>query len=79
MEKELLKSHAMAELLSVSPRGLANLKRQGMPYQQVLGVCWYNPTRVYEWLAQFERSGIPGKRYQRNPAVLKPDGMEQKE
>jgi hypothetical protein len=72
MEHELVRSHRMAERLEVSVRGLANLKKLGMPYTQVLGVTWYSPAKVYKWLSQFERNGAPGKRHHRAPAVLEP-------
>jgi hypothetical protein len=71
-ERKRIMAREMATQLSVSMRGFANIKKLGMPCTQVGGYVWYEPEKVHEWLDQFNRNGVPGKRFKRNPAVLTP-------
>jgi hypothetical protein len=70
--RERVLAREMAEQLRISLRAFANLKKLGIPYCQVGGTTWYEPAEVHRWLDQFNRNGVPGKRFHRNPAVLVP-------
>jgi hypothetical protein len=70
--RERVKAREMAKELNVSLRAFYNIKRLGMPYTQLGGNAWYEPAVVHAWLDQFNRSGSPGVKNKRKPAVLEP-------
>jgi hypothetical protein len=72
MARERVLAREMAEQLRLSLRGFYNLKKLGLPYTQVGGSVWYEPVVVHEWLDKFNRTGSPGIKNRRNPAVLEP-------
>lgn len=70
--RERLLAKEMAAQLKMKLRAFYKLKTYGMPYTQVGGMVWYEPYKVQAWLDTFERTGTPGTRYKRHPAVLEP-------
>ena len=72
MARQRVLAREMADQLRLSLRGFYNLKKLGIPYCQVGGSVWYEPAVVHEWLDQFNRTGSPGIKNKRNPAVLEP-------
>ena len=72
LARQRVMAREMADQLHVSLRGFYNLKKLGLPYCQVGGIVWYEPVAVHEWLDKFNRTGSPGIKNRRNPAVLEP-------
>jgi hypothetical protein len=50
---------AMARELGISDRKFRELLPLGVPYTQLQGILWFEPSEVHAWLDKFHRKGRP--------------------
>jgi len=58
-ERRRLRLIPMARELQVSDRKFRELLPLGLPYTQVQGILWFEPSEVHAWLDKLHRKGRP--------------------